>query len=78
MTNRDKKDSIRGRMADAGEPFNDARRKVEAAAACHISKAELLEIDGRKLRFKVEAHDEDKQVGKGTHRRAIVAVQRHG
>jgi predicted thioesterase len=37
--------------------------------------AELLEIDGRKLRFKVEAHDEDKKVGDGTHRRAIIAVQ---
>lgn len=33
MTNRDKKDSIRGRMADTGEPFNVARRKVEAATA---------------------------------------------
>ena len=31
MTNRDKKDSIRGRMADTGEPFNVARRKTEAA-----------------------------------------------
>jgi hypothetical protein len=31
VTNRDKKDSVRGRMADAGEPFNVARRKVEAA-----------------------------------------------
>jgi fluoroacetyl-CoA thioesterase len=41
-------------------------------------RAELLEIDGRKLRFKVEAHDEDKKVGDGTHRRAIVAIQRHG
>jgi len=39
-------------------------------------RAELLEIDGRKLRFKVEAHDEDKKVGEGTHRRAIIAVQR--
>jgi len=39
-------------------------------------RAELLEIDGRKLRFKVEAHDEDKKVGDGTHRRAIIAVQR--
>ena len=39
-------------------------------------RAELLEIDGRKLRFKVEAHDEDKKVGDGTHRRAIVAIQR--
>jgi len=26
-------------------------------------RAELLEVDGRKLRFKVEAHDEDKKVG---------------
>jgi fluoroacetyl-CoA thioesterase len=39
-------------------------------------KAELLEIDGRKLRFKVEAHDEDKKVGEGTHRRAIVQVHK--
>jgi len=38
-------------------------------------RAELLEVDGRKLRFKVEAHDEDKKVGDGTHRRAIVHVQ---
>ena len=41
-------------------------------------RAELLEIDGRKLRFRVEAHDEDKKVGDGTHRRAIIAVQREG
>jgi fluoroacetyl-CoA thioesterase len=39
-------------------------------------RAELLEIDGRKLRFKVEAQDEHKKVGDGTHRRAIIAVQR--
>ena len=38
--------------------------------------AELLEIDGRKLRFKVEARDEDKKVGDGTHRRAIIPLQR--
>ena len=42
------------------------------------ARAELLEIDGRKLRFKVEAHDDDKKVGEGTHRRAIVQVGRHG
>ena len=39
-------------------------------------RAELREVDGRKLRFKVEAHDEDKKVGDGTHRRAIIAIQR--
>ena len=44
MTNRDKKDSIRGRMADAGEPFNVARRKVGAAAAGPVSEAEFQEI----------------------------------
>jgi hypothetical protein len=36
VTNRDKKDSIRGRMADTGEPFNVARRKVEAATAGQV------------------------------------------
>src|SRR3974377_1504193 len=41
-------------------------------------RAELLEVDGRKLRFKVEAHDEDKKVGDGTHRRAIIAIRREG
>lgn len=41
-------------------------------------RAELLEVDGRKLRFKVEAHDEEKKVGDGTHRRAVVQVQRRG
>lgn len=40
------------------------------------ARAELLEIDGKKLRFKVEAHDEDKKVGEGTHRRAIIQVKK--
>jgi predicted thioesterase len=39
------------------------------------ARAELIEIEGRKLRFKIEAHDEDRKVGEGTHRRAIVQVQ---
>src|SRR4030095_14224215 len=38
------------------------------------ARAELLEVDGRKLGFKVEVHDEDKKVGEGTHRRAIVQI----
>jgi predicted thioesterase len=41
-------------------------------------RAELLDVDGRKLRFKVEAHDEDRKVGEGTHRRAIVQIGNHG
>ena len=38
-------------------------------------RAELTGIDGRKLTFKVEAHDDEKQVGAGTHRRAIIEVK---
>jgi hypothetical protein len=49
VTNRDKKDSIRGRMADTGEPFNVARRKVEAAAAAQVRDGEdpyqLIEVE---------------------------------
>jgi hypothetical protein len=44
VTNRDKKDKIRGRVAEAGEPFNVARRKVEAVAAVRASKAEFHEM----------------------------------
>ena len=40
--------------------------------------AKLTEVDGRKLRFDVEAHDEEKQVGAGTHRRAIIQIGNHG
>lgn len=40
-------------------------------------RAELLDVDGRKLRFKVEAHDEDQKVGEGTHRRAIIQIGHH-
>jgi predicted thioesterase len=40
-------------------------------------RAELLDVDGRKLRFKVEAHDEDRKVGEGTHRRAIIQIGNH-
>lgn len=39
-------------------------------------RAELTEVKGRKLTFKVEARDDDKKVGEGTHRRAIVEVKR--
>jgi fluoroacetyl-CoA thioesterase len=41
-------------------------------------RAELLDVDGRKLQFKVEAHDEDQKVGEGTHRRAIIQIGHHG
>jgi len=34
--------------------------------------ARLIEIDGRRLRFSLEAHDELERVGRGTHERFII------
>ena len=38
--------------------------------------AELIEIDGRRLVFKVEAHDEKQKIGEGLHERFIVNLER--
>jgi fluoroacetyl-CoA thioesterase len=40
------------------------------------ARAELLEIDGRRLVFRVEAFDAQEKIGEGTHERAIVDPQR--
>lgn len=38
--------------------------------------AELVEIDGRRLVFRVSAYDEHRQIGEGTHERARVSLER--
>lgn len=38
--------------------------------------AELLEVDGRKLTFRVDAQDEQDKIGTGTHTRMIINVER--
>lgn len=38
--------------------------------------AELTEIDGRRLVFRVEAYDERQKIGEGQHERFIVDLQR--
>jgi predicted thioesterase len=40
------------------------------------TRAELLNVDGRKLTFKVEAYDEKEKIGEGTHTRAIINLER--
>ncbi|MBN2659609.1 MAG: thioesterase family protein [Spirochaetales bacterium] len=38
--------------------------------------AELIEIDGRKLSFKVEAFDESEKIGEGFHERFIINTEK--
>ena len=37
-----------------------------------IARSELIEIDGKKLRFKLEAFDEKEKIGEGFHGRYII------
>ena len=38
--------------------------------------AELTQVEGRTLTFRVEAHDERETIGDGTHQRVVVNVAR--
>jgi fluoroacetyl-CoA thioesterase len=40
------------------------------------ARAELTAVEGRRLTFKVEAHDEQEKIGTGTHTRAIITLDR--
>jgi len=40
------------------------------------ASAELIEIDGKRLVFKVEAFDEVEKIGEGTHQRYIIELEK--
>ena len=40
------------------------------------ARAEVVEVDGRRLVFRVEAFDAHDKIGEGTHERALVDAQR--
>jgi uncharacterized protein (TIGR00369 family) len=41
-----------------------------------VARAEVVEIDRNRLTFRVEAHEGERKVGEGTHRRAIISINR--
>lgn len=40
------------------------------------ARAELVAVEGHKLTFQVEAHDDKEKIGAGTHTRAIINLER--
>lgn len=42
------------------------------------AEAEVTKVDGRKISFKVTAHDEMELIGEGTHERMVVDLERLG
>ncbi|HHW44338.1 MAG TPA: thioesterase family protein [Desulfotomaculum sp.] len=65
----------------AGQTTVGVRVDVEHLAATPVgmrvtARSELVEIDGRRLVFRVEACDECEIIGRGTHVRYIVTVDR--
>lgn len=40
------------------------------------ARAELTAVEGRRLTFTVEAHDDREKIGEGTHTRAIITLDR--
>ena len=66
---------------DAGDVTVGTRVNVQHLAATPVGQqvraiAELIEIDGRRLVFKVEAYDEQRKIGEGQHERFIVNLEK--
>jgi predicted thioesterase len=64
-----------------GEQTVGVRLDVSHIAATPVgmrvfAHAELVQVDGRKLTFRVWAEDEVERIGEGTHERIIVNVSR--
>ena len=55
----------------------DVRHLAPTPVGMHIrARAELLEVEGRRLVFRIEAWDERQQIGEATHERFVVNRER--
>lgn len=50
-----------------------AATPIGMGVTCH---SELIEVNERRLRFRVEAYDEKEKIGEGFHERAIINIER--
>jgi len=66
---------------DAGEQsvgvgFDFEHLAATPAGAMVIARAEVLEIEGKRISFAIEAHDEHEIIGRGKHVRHVVEMDR--
>ncbi|MBR2318933.1 MAG: thioesterase family protein [Bacteroidaceae bacterium] len=59
-----------------GAEINTTHIKPSALGASIKAVARLVAVEGRKLQFDVEAYDGDDCIGKGTHVRFVVDIER--
>ncbi len=73
--------AVEGRLGDAGQTSVGVRIDVRHLAPTPVgmdvrAHAELVEVDGRRLVFRVEAFDSRERIGEGSHERAVVDANR--
>jgi fluoroacetyl-CoA thioesterase len=59
-----------------GTHVNVSHESATPAGMEVIARVELIEVDGRRLKFKVEGYDESGLISRGTHERTIIDKQR--
>jgi fluoroacetyl-CoA thioesterase len=64
---------------DAGESAVGTAIEVRHLAATPVghdvrADAEVVKVDGKRIEFKVSAHDETEEIGNGTHQRMVIEL----
>ncbi|MDO4992237.1 MAG: thioesterase family protein [Prevotellaceae bacterium] len=69
-------DSLEEGSSTVGVHISSSHIKPTGIGHTVTATAELIAVDGRKLKFKVSAMDEDGIIGEGEHLRFIVGVEK--
>jgi fluoroacetyl-CoA thioesterase len=73
--------AVEGRLGDTAQTTVGVRLDVRHLAPTPLgaevrARAELVQVDGRRLVFRVEAFDAQERIGEGTHERTVVDAAR--
>lgn len=63
-------------LATVGTQINVSHLAATPVGMMVRARAELTEIAGKKLSFRIEAYDEKEKIGEGTHQRYIIDINK--